>query len=57
MHTAETVFLKEPTNEDRNAERPGSTFRIRRMIADKIEGENEITEFFFPKHLPHFCER
>ncbi|MCQ2503383.1 MAG: NAD(P)H-dependent oxidoreductase [Saccharofermentans sp.] len=24
-------------------------------IADKIEGENEITEFFFPKDLNHFC--
>ncbi len=33
----------------------GSTYRIGRMIADKIEGENEITEFFFPKDLPHFC--
>lgn len=33
----------------------GSTYRIGRMIADKIEGDNEITEFFFPKDLPHFC--
>lgn len=33
----------------------GSTYRIGRMIAEKIEGENEITEFFFPKDLNHFC--
>ena len=33
----------------------GSTYHIGRMIADKIEGENEITEFFFPKDLKHFC--
>lgn len=33
----------------------GSTYHIGRMIADKIEGENEIKEFFFPKDLNHFC--
>lgn len=33
----------------------GSTYHIGRMIADKIEGENEVTEFFFPKDLNHFC--
>ena len=33
----------------------GSTYHIGRMIADKIAGENEITEFFFPKDLNHFC--
>ena len=33
----------------------GSTYHIGRMIADKIDGENEITEFFFPKDLNHFC--
>ena len=33
----------------------GSTYRIGRMIAEKIGGENEITEFFFPKDLDHFC--
>ena len=33
----------------------GSTYHIGRMIAEKIEGENEITEFFFPKDLNHFC--
>ncbi len=30
-------------------------YHIGRMIADKTEGENEITEFFFPKDLNHFC--
>ena len=33
----------------------GSTYNIGRMIADKIEGQNEITEFFFPRDLNHFC--
>lgn len=33
----------------------GSTYHIGRLIADQIEGENEITEFFFPKDLNHFC--
>ena len=33
----------------------GSTYHIGRIIVDKIEGENEITEFFFPKNLNHFC--
>ena len=33
----------------------GSTYQIGRMIADIIEGESEITEFFFPKDLNHFC--
>lgn len=33
----------------------GSTYNIGRMIADKVEGENEITEFFFPRDLNHFC--
>ena len=33
----------------------GSTYNIARMIADKIEGENEIVEFFFPRDLNHFC--
>ena len=33
----------------------GSTWHIGRMIAERIAGENEITEFFFPKDLPHFC--
>lgn len=33
----------------------GSTYHIGRIIAEKIEGDNEITEFFFPRDLNHFC--
>lgn len=33
----------------------GSTYHIGRMIANKIAGENDIREFYFPKDLPHFC--
>ena len=33
----------------------GSTYHIGRMIADKIPGNNEIREFFFPRDLNHFC--
>ena len=33
----------------------GSTYNIGRSIADKIDGQNEITEFFFPRDLNHFC--
>ncbi len=33
----------------------GSTYHIGRIIADQIEGQNEITEFYFPKDLNHFC--
>lgn len=33
----------------------GSTYNIGRIIAEKIEGEHEITEFFFPRDLEHFC--
>lgn len=33
----------------------GSTYNIGRIIADKIEGENEVREFFFPRDLNHFC--
>ena len=33
----------------------GSTYAVGRSIADKIEGEKEVTEFFFPKDLDHFC--
>ena len=33
----------------------GSTYHIGRMIADRIAGQNEITEFFFPRDLNHFC--
>lgn len=33
----------------------GSSYHIGKMIADKIEAEKEITEFFLPKDLNHFC--
>ncbi len=33
----------------------GSSYHIGRMIADKIQGENEITEFFLPRDMNHFC--
>lgn len=33
----------------------GSSYHIGRMIADKISGAEEITEFFLPKDLNHFC--
>ena len=33
----------------------GSSYNIGRMVADKIAGENDITEFFLPKDLNHFC--
>ena len=33
----------------------GSTYHVGRSIVDKIEGENEVTEFFFPRDLEHFC--
>ena len=33
----------------------GSTYHIGRMIADKVSAEKEISEFFLPKDLNHFC--
>lgn len=33
----------------------GSTYHIGRMIADRLGQESEITEFFLPRELPHFC--
>lgn len=33
----------------------GSSYHIGRMVADKISAEKEITEFFLPKDLNHFC--
>ncbi len=33
----------------------GSSYHIGRMIADKMQGTNEITEFFLPRNLNHFC--
>lgn len=33
----------------------GSTYHIGRQIIDKISGNNEAVEFFFPRALNHFC--
>lgn len=33
----------------------GSSYNIGRTLANKISMENEITEFFLPKDLNHFC--
>jgi len=33
----------------------GSTYNIGRMLADILSPENEITEFFLPRDLNHFC--
>jgi len=33
----------------------GSTYQIARILVDKIERKAEISEFFFPKDLNHFC--
>lgn len=33
----------------------GSSYHIGRMIADKITTEENITEFFLPRDLNHFC--
>ena len=33
----------------------GSSYHIGRAVIDRIEGNKEVTEFFFPKDLDHFC--
>lgn len=33
----------------------GSSYNIARLVVDKIEGEKEISEFFLPRDLNHFC--
>lgn len=33
----------------------GSSYTIGKKIIDKIDGEKEVREFFFPKDLNHFC--
>lgn len=33
----------------------GSSYSIGRMLANQIASEDEITEFFLPKDLNHFC--
>lgn len=33
----------------------GSSYNIGRMVVDKIQAEKDITEFFLPRDLNHFC--
>lgn len=33
----------------------GSTYHVRRMLAEKITKPEEIKEIFLPKDMPHFC--
>ena len=33
----------------------GSTYNIGRMLAEKLGSDKDITEFFLPKDLNHFC--
>ncbi len=33
----------------------GSTYHIGKLLTDKLAQENEITEFFLPRDLSHFC--
>ena len=33
----------------------GSTYHIGKMLIDKIDGENTVTEFFLPKDFNEFC--
>lgn len=33
----------------------GSSYHIGRLLADKLAKEDEITEFFLPRDLNHFC--
>lgn len=33
----------------------GSSYNIGRMIVDKIQAEKDVTEFFLPRDLNHFC--
>ena len=33
----------------------GSTYHIGRMLADKLAADEEITEFFLPRDMNHFC--
>ena len=33
----------------------GSTWHIGKMLTDKISGEKQITEYFLPRDLNHFC--
>ena len=33
----------------------GSSYHIGRMLAEKLEKEDNIKEVFLPKDMPHFC--
>lgn len=33
----------------------GSSYNIGRMVVDKIQAEKDVTEFFLPRDLNHFC--
>ena len=33
----------------------GSTYRIGRMLAEKLTDDADVTEFFLPRDMPHFC--
>lgn len=33
----------------------GSSYHIGRMIVDNLDVKKEVTEFFLPKDLNHFC--
>ena len=33
----------------------GSTYHMGRMLSDRLAGEKDITEFFLPRDLNHFC--
>lgn len=33
----------------------GSSYNIGRMVVDKIQTEKDVTEFFLPRDLNHFC--
>lgn len=33
----------------------GSTYNIGRILLDSIEGEKDVSEFFLPRDLNHFC--
>ena len=33
----------------------GSTYHVGRILVDQLSEEKEITEFFLPRDLEHFC--
>ena len=36
--------------------RKGSTWNIRKLLVDSIQGEKEVSEFFLPEDLNGFCK-